>query len=149
MLPIQNILIPIDFSEHSDYALQYAKELGSPIKAHLHLVHVLEPMTQYGAWEGLPMTDLTSKAMEESEKKLQKMAGELANTDCVTHISVLQGHPDLMLNEYAAHHDINIICMGTHGRRGLEYILFGSTTEKVLRTAPCSVLAVRLPRKSS
>lgn len=146
MLPIKNILVPIDFSAHSEYAAKYAKELAVPIKAAVHLVHVLEPINTYGTWEGLPLADLTGKAVQESEQKLQQMALEFQNAGCQVHIKVLEGHPDSAINEYAIVHGIDIISIGTHGRRGLEYILFGSTTEKVLRTAPCSVLAVRMPK---
>lgn len=145
MLPINNILVPLDFSKHSEYALHYAKEIAQPTKATLHLVHVLEPINTYGAWEGLPMADLTGKAIEEATKQLTAFAEELQTAGYSVKYQVLKGHPDLALNEYASHHKIDIISMGTHGRRGLEYILFGSTTEKVLRTAPCSVLAVRMP----
>jgi nucleotide-binding universal stress UspA family protein len=146
MLPIKNILVPIDFSKHSDYALQYAKEIAQPIQARLHLVHVLEPINTYGTWEGLPMADLTGKAMQESEQKLQAITSELIASGIQAQMRIMEGHPDIVLNSYAADHNIDVISMGTHGRRGLEYILFGSVTEKVLRTAPCSVLAVRIPK---
>jgi nucleotide-binding universal stress UspA family protein len=149
MLPIKNILVPIDFSKHADYALHYAKEIALPIKATLHLVHVLEPINSYGTWEGLPpMADLTGKAIEEAEKKMQVIAEELRALGYEIRTKIMEGHPDLALNEYATQNSIDVISMGTHGRRGLEYILFGSTTEKVLRTAPCSVLAVRMPKAS-
>jgi nucleotide-binding universal stress UspA family protein len=148
MLPIKNILVPIDFSKHADYALHYAKEIALPIQATLHLVHVLEPINTYGTWEGLPMADLTGKAMLEAEKKLQMIAEELRKKGFDVRTKIMEGHPDMALNEYAAHQNIDIVSMGTHGRRGLEYILFGSTTEKVLRTAPCSVLAVRMPKEA-
>jgi nucleotide-binding universal stress UspA family protein len=149
MLPIKNILVPIDFSTYSEYALNYAKELAQPIGATLHLVHVLEPINTYGTWEGLPMADLTGKAIQESEQKLQKMTADLLTEGLTVRMKVMEGHPDIALNSYATDHNIDIISMGTHGRRGLEYILFGSTTEKVLHTAPCSVLAVRMPKNSA
>lgn len=145
MQPIKNILVPTDFSKHSEQALEYAKEIGGPLGASIHLVHVLEPMTTYGSWEGIPMDDLVGRAFEQSEQKLKEAAAESLNNVPEKYIKVLEGHPDIAINHYAAEHKIDVIIMGTHGRRGLEYILFGSTTEKVLRTAPCSVLAVRLP----
>lgn len=146
MLPIQHILVPLDFSKHSEQALEYAKEIGGPLKSTLHLLHILEPLTTYGSWEGIPMTDLVGRAFEQAEEKLQKIAGDLINEGYDVRIKVMEGHPDLAINGYAEQYKIDIITMGTHGRRGLEYLLFGSTTEKVLRTAPCSILAVRLPK---
>jgi nucleotide-binding universal stress UspA family protein len=147
MLPITNILVPMDFSQHSEQALEYAKEIARPLKATLHLLHVLEPLTTYGSWEGIPMTDLVGRAFEQAEQKLQTYAGKLIDEGFEVRIKVMEGHPDLAINGYAEQYSVDIICMGTHGRRGLEYLLFGSTTEKTLRTAPCSVLAVRLPKE--
>jgi nucleotide-binding universal stress UspA family protein len=148
MLPIKNILVPVDFSAHSEQAVQYAKEIAQPLKATIHILHVLEPLTTYGSWEGVPMTDLVGRAFEQAEQKLQDLAQKLAGEGFDVKIKVMEGHPDLAINGYAEQFGVDIITMGTHGRRGLEYLLFGSTTEKVLRTAPCSVLAVRLPKKA-
>jgi nucleotide-binding universal stress UspA family protein len=148
MLPIKNILVPVDFSAHSEQAVQYAKEIAQPLKATVHILHVLEPLTTYGSWEGVPMTDLVGRAFEQAEQKLQDLAQKLAGEGFDVKIKVMEGHPDLAINGYAEQFGVDIITMGTHGRRGLEYLLFGSTTEKVLRTAPCSVLAVRLPKKA-
>lgn len=148
MLPIQHILVPHDFSKHAEQALEYAKEIGGPLKATIHLLHVLEPLTTYGSWEGVPMTDLVGRAFEQAEEKLQKVSADLINEGYEVRIKVMEGHPDLAINGYAEQYKIDIITMGTHGRRGLEYLLFGSTTEKVLRTAPCSILAVRLPKEA-
>ncbi len=146
MLPIKNILVPLDFSKHSEQALKYAKEIAIPLKATIHLLHVLEPLSTYGSWEGAPMTDLVGRAFEQAEQKLQGIAAILIDEGFAVKIKVMESHPDLAINGYAEQFSIDIIAMGTHGRRGLEYLLFGSTTEKVLRTAPCSVLAVRLPK---
>lgn len=149
MVPIKNILVPLDFSKHSEQALEYAKEIAQPLKATIHLLHILEPLTTYGSWEGIPMTDLVGRAFEQAEQKLQEVAATLINAGFEVRIKVMEGHPDLAINGYAEEYSIDMITMGTHGRRGLEYLLFGSTTEKVLRTAPCSILAVRLPKEAT
>ncbi|MCS6807342.1 MAG: universal stress protein [Bacteroidota bacterium] len=147
MLPIHRILVPHDFSQHAEQALEYAKEIGIPLKATLHLLHVLEPLTTYGSWEGIPMTDLIGRAFAQAEEKLQQISSTLNTLGFESvYTKVMEGHPDIAINGYAEQQSIDLIIMGTHGRRGLEYLLFGSTTEKVLRTAPCSVLAVRLPK---
>jgi nucleotide-binding universal stress UspA family protein len=57
---------------------------------------------------------------------------------------MLRGRASDEICGYAKEHGISIISIGTHGRSGLEHFLFGSTTERVLRKAPCPVLSVRL-----
>ena len=77
MVPIKNILVPLDFSKHSEQALEYAKEIAQPLKATIHLLHILEPLTTYGSWEGIPMTDLVGRAFDQAEQKLQEVAATL------------------------------------------------------------------------
>jgi nucleotide-binding universal stress UspA family protein len=148
MIAITKILVPVDFSEYSDYALEHALALGKALGAELHLVHVLEPIENTPAeWVFIPMDELVSKARHAAEEKFRRLAVDLIEKGFTIHSAVLTGHPDIVIAKYAEDNGISMISMGTHGRRGLEYLMFGSTTERVLKTAPCSVLAVRLPRK--
>jgi universal stress protein A len=58
---------------------------------------------------------------------------------------VLKGTPCKEILKFAGENKVDIIVIGTHGRKGLDRVIFGSTAEKVVRDAPCPVLSVRLP----
>ncbi len=144
-LGIQHILVPIDFSEHSKNALQYAIPYAVQFKARLDLLYVVEP-TIYPAdfsfgQVGFPNIEeeLRKRGSEELDALLQKEIQGRVNASA----SVRTGKPFYEINEYARENGVDLIIIATHGHTGVEHILFGSTVEKVVRKAPCPVLVVR------
>jgi len=146
-LTIARILVPVDFSAHSDFALQYAIALAKRLDASLHLLHVVEERLVTGVLipEGA-VTDLTglrAELMADAEQRLLacREQAERARVPVVTAARV--GVTSPAITEYTRAHNIDLIVMGTHGRTGMAHLVMGSVAERVVRQAPCPVLTVR------
>ena len=142
----QRFLVPIDFSEYANQALDYAINLARKLEARLTLLHVIQPLPLGGVDMGvaLPYTymqDLEAEIMENMHDYLERVtAAGLAGEIVVVH-----GVPFHEIIETAKNQQVALIVMGTHGRTGFQHILLGSVAEKVVRLAPCPVLVARQP----
>lgn len=147
MFALTNILVPTDFSDQSNNALNQAKELARSTGAVLHLVHVVEPAVYPADWgySQVGFVDLEQELRAAADKELDKLVETLRAEGFTVHKVVLSGRASDELINYAAEQKIDLISIATHGRSGIEHLLFGSTTERVLRKAPCPVLTVRIP----
>lgn len=147
MKPFTKILTAIDFSENSECAFDYALTLATQFNAELMIIHVInEPVDLRGFYVPHISFEQLEKEIEESAAKMMKTfcsakLGTFSNykTDIVT------GIPYDEIIAAAARIDASLIVLGTHGRTGIDRILFGSTAERVVRSASCPVLTVRLP----
>jgi nucleotide-binding universal stress UspA family protein len=148
MFKFRKILVPTDFSEQFIITLNYAKELiKSGEDTELHIIHVIEHSV-YPADLGITQAsfiDLEKEMNKKSVEQLEYIKHDLEREEINPHIHINTGRASDRIMEYANLHKIDLICIATHGRSGLEHFLFGSTAEKVLRKAPCPVLAVRMP----
>lgn len=134
---LKTILVPVDFSECSKKALQYAIPFARQFGAELKLLHVVEP---YPAVPEMGPYDLDNI----NDGKAQLEAFRQAIGDAVpASTSLRTGMPHLEIAEAAKDLGIDLIILSTHGRSGLARMLLGSTAEKVVRHAPCPVLIVR------
>ena len=146
MSRITRILVPTDFSETSDAALIYARQLAGSLGASLHLVHVFDD--PYGdalvaevsasVYESMRASAIAA-ARRELIRRLpaedrQRFRGSSA---------MVTGLAADAIVEYAADHSMDLIVMGTHGRSGFAHLLLGSVAEQVVRSAHCPVLTVR------
>lgn len=147
MFTVTNILVPTDFSDQSNNALNYARELARGTGATLHIVHVVEPTVYPADWgySQVGFVDLEQELRTAAEKELGKMHEQLQSEKFSVVSAVLGGRASDEIIKYANDHNIDLISIATHGRSGIEHLLFGSTTERVLRKATCPVLAVRIP----
>ncbi len=142
------ILVPTDFSEPSDAALNYARALAHKFGASLRLLHVIEPGYATGTFSNEAYIAVEAPgAYEMLVKEAQsKFAHRVFPSDLARHgmtTEVMTGLSTSTIVEYAADQNIDLIVMGTHGRTGLAHLLMGSVAEHVVRTAPCPVLTVR------
>lgn len=143
------ILYPTDFSDLSRVALVHAKALTAAFDAELHCLHVVDDAYQYWSAmgpESIPVGPPPENLVELAAKRMETFRAEhladMAHSP-VTH--VVMGRPFAEIIAYAREHEICLIVMGTHGRGALAHVLLGSTTEKVVRKAPCAVMTVRGP----
>jgi nucleotide-binding universal stress UspA family protein len=148
VLTLKTILVPTDFSDASQAALEYAKGLAEAFNASLHIVHVMEDLLAQ-AWSAevyvASMPNLRSEIDKEARERLATMvtADERQRFSVTT--DVLAGNPFLEIIRYAKAQSIDIIVIGTHGRGPIAHMLLGSVAEKVVRKSPCPVLTVRDP----
>ncbi len=151
MLRIKNILVATDFSECSESALNYGRAMAHRFGARLHVLHTVEIMPpdlvgMGGYIAAVPQlqADLDNAARAQLESAVTT---EDRHTLGATTVLSSGETPAQAIANYARKSDIDLIVIGTHGRRGLSHIVMGSVAEKVVRTAPCPVLTVRHPER--
>ena len=147
-MEIKKILFAADFSEGSSSSLPYAVDLAKRYGAKLYLVHVIYDIAKTsGSYVPHVSLDELYKEMEKNAKaELEKCFIEEMRTYKDVERVVLKGTPYEEISRFAEENKIDLIVIGTHGRKGLDRMLFGSTAEQVVRHAPCPVLTVRLPK---
>jgi nucleotide-binding universal stress UspA family protein len=147
VIQLKRILVPTDFSEHSEHAAAYAVELAKRFQAEeVHCLHVSDIPADLLATSGYYMTGPSEEFIEqirtESKKSLEEFARKNLQGLTVT-TAFLEGRPFVEICRYAHEKEIELVVIATHGRTGIKHALFGSVAEKVVRKAPCPVLVVR------
>lgn len=146
-MPPMKVLCPVDFSDPSWEALESSAWLARRLDGELTVLHVLSailvPLPEGGVMASpAAMQEHLDKAqavLEEWRKRAEQLAA--AKVEVVTEI----GEPAATIDAFARRHGFDLIVMGTHGRTGLAHVLVGSVAEKVVRTAPCAVMTVKVP----
>jgi glycine betaine transporter len=148
MLP-KHILVPTDLSEGAEQALDYACELARTLGAEVHLLNVVG-IPALGVPElGVALAStVIDQLVVENETALEELARKRCGASRVGQILIKAGDPRDTINQTARELGVDLIVMGTHGRRGITRALLGSVAETVVRTAPCAVLTVRLREAS-
>ena len=142
---IENIIAPIDFSIYSKNAADYAISIAENFKAQVNFIHVIEkeihPSFYASGVESIFQIDTGLQ-----DRVIQNMQGfleEQLNSDIKPRFMVKEGRAHREIVEYAKEEKADLIVISTHGLTGLEYLLLGSTTEKVVRWASCPVLTLK------
>jgi len=152
-MKIKRILVPVDFSEPSLRALDYAAELARALRSSIEVLCVVEPLV-YAPLAG-PAIDLGAVRAEQERiagARLSTLRRELARKRLRCRTDLRTGVPYRIIVDRAAKLPADLIVMGTLGRGGLSHLLLGSVAERVTRSAPCPVLTVRggaKPRRRS
>ena len=144
---IKRILVPLDFSNNSQLALDYAHGLALKFDAALHLVHVCEvPTIMTPAMDAyaIAYTNWSQQLGDEAERELVKLIKALTDVKVTT--EVLFGSPARAIVETSGTNKADLIVMGTHGHGAVMHLLMGSVAERVVRGAACPVLTIR-PRE--
>ena len=139
---IGRILVPVDFSEHSQKALRYALAFATQFDAEVTLVHIVEQMVYPGDWMYPPLA-VTDFASEKREQILTRMRALDAGSGVKTKHVVRLGRAWQEVIEIARETKADLIILATHGYTGIKHVLLGSVAEKIMRHAPCPVLSVR------
>lgn len=147
MKEFKTILFANDFAETSEEVFDYALGLARKYGAKLLIVHVInEPVDLRGFYvPHISFENLEKEIVEGAEKMMDKFCRTKVKDFADYETMILSGIPYEEIIKKAEEAQASLIVMGTHGRRGLDHMLFGSTAERVVRGAGCPVLTVRLP----
>ena len=144
------ILVPVDFEPASFAAFGYARDLAKSVGARVFLLHVVDAPAATGVWTPEVYIPATAAAREtllrQAHTRLTEMVRRSSDSQFEPTIEARVGAAIPVIEEYAREQGIDLIVMGTHGRRGLAHVLLGSVAEQLVRTAPCPVLTVRQER---
>jgi nucleotide-binding universal stress UspA family protein len=140
---LKSILVPIDFSEFSRRALEYALPLAEKFGAKVILIHVVEPAFYPDNVIPAETEKLNTIMASEGQKMLDQLGAEKIKPDIKSKKIVASGRPYNEIIHAAISLHADLIIMATHGYTGLKHMLMGSTAEQVIRHAPCPVLVVR------
>jgi len=140
------ILVPIDFSEHSHFALSHAKELAALYGGTIQLVHVVERFFLPEFYD-----KIVSYIQPGSQNELLKASAEILHDtmkripgpEVPYEVHALSGRVVPSLMEFAEENQSDMIVVATHGLTSLENTIFGSTAEQLIRKAPCPVFTVK------
>lgn len=149
MLQIERILHPTDFSPSAEAAFDQAQHLARRHEAELHLLHVAPTFGEdpaRGAFRVATDEDVFyRKLRDEADEHMQQLIEARAEGDGVPikRVHSRGAEPGEVILDYATAEDIDLVVMGTHGRRGVPRLLLGSVAEKVVHRSRCPVLVVR------
>lgn len=146
-LKLRRILVPLDFSGKSRQALDFAVPLAEQCGGEITLLHVIQPPA-LSTWHGIPggrhyLAMDMQNVMDAAREKLMVMASRHVPAAVRGRTVVRQGSPYERITSAARRLEVDLIVLSTHGRTGLQRLLIGSTAERVVRHAHCSVLTVR------
>lgn len=146
MKNIEKILLAVDFSDSSKHACEYALTLATKFGSRLIVLHVInEPVDLRGFYvPHISFERLEQEIEEGARTMMEKFTATCFDGYSNFETSIVSGIPYDEILKKAAGEDASLIVLGTHGRTGIDHLLFGSTAERVVRTAGCPVLTVRM-----
>jgi nucleotide-binding universal stress UspA family protein len=148
-MQIKTILFPTDFSQGARAALDHAVSLARDYQAKLILLYVIQDIS-IAEWyipSSISVTDLVEDMQKSAWREMDKWAAEVSAKVKEVEKEVVRGVPFVEIIKTAKDKSADLLVIGTHGRTGIDHMLFGSTAEKVVRKAPCPVLTVRIVGK--
>jgi nucleotide-binding universal stress UspA family protein len=152
MLEIKLLLCPVDFSEFSIRAYYYALSLAEHYRAKLVAQHIVElwryPSAEYVASLG-NYEEFRRALREGGKERLREFVENYTHDKLLPELVVHEGVAADSILSFAQARKADLIVMGTHGRRGFDRLVLGSVTDRVMRTAPCPVLAISKPPHDS
>jgi len=147
MIKHGKILVATDFSEQSDDALRRAMEMARKFEADIYLLHVMEPFMLYDtdSMLAMPVEDLSEVRRKGAHERLEKQVDKVRNGVTIyPKIIEDMASPASAICDQAKEIQADMIVIGRHGKEGfLEHLLIGSTAERIVRHAPCTVVVAR------
>ena len=144
MKHIQKILFPIDFAEKYETMLPWVTTFVKKFDATLYLLFVTQDLSDFSTFH-VPHANIKQfqeEAVKLAKEKMSKVGKEFIKSFPKLETRVMTGPVADRILELARKEKIDLIVMGTKGRKGLEYTIFGSVCRKVVREAPCPVVTI-------
>ncbi len=145
MKPYAHILVPLDLGDQSPRILDHAKAIADRCGSAIDLLFCLpNPLFPDATGLTTPFSpDVIEQARADSELQLRDMLTPKEREHYRAKATAMVGDPLDRIVDYATREGIDLIVMGTHGRKGFAHMFLGSVAERVIRTAPCPVLTIR------
>jgi nucleotide-binding universal stress UspA family protein len=145
---MKKILVPCDFSEAAREAFAFAIQLAARSRGEVQMLHVINvPVSYDGLFEARPYSGERDRFFKVLEQEALKNYDQLRSTvkaeGLVIGFTVLQGPIAPVISDFIASQNIDQVVMGTHGTSGLKEYFVGSVTEKIVRSSPVPVLAIK------
>ena len=146
MADIKRILVPIDFTETSDRALDYAVDLAKQLGASIIVMHAYE-LPIYGFPDGalVASVDVATRISQASQEGLNAALEKRKGSGVDLRAILRDGPPAEEIATVAREQSVDLVVLGTHGRRGLRRAIMGSVAEEVIRECACPVLTIHDP----
>ncbi len=146
-MEIKRILFPTDFSEGSAHAIPFVADLTRHYGAKLSIVHVIYDVARAtgGYVPHVSMDEMYRDIETNAKKELEKCCVEELRGYKDIEYKILKGVPHEEILKFAEENKIDMIIIGSHSRKGLDRVIFGSTAERVVRNSHRPVLTVGLP----
>ena len=144
MKDFKKILFPVDLSQSSVKIVPFLQSLAARYGARVHLLFVARVFDYFTSMY-VPhpsVSQFEKEVIEGAEKRLYEFADENFKEFPGTKTMVVAGDPSEEVLNYISEHGIDLVVMGTHGRKGLDKIIFGSVAERVVKAAPVPVMVV-------
>ena len=144
MIKIGRILCPVDFSETSKRAFEYALALAAQLGAEVDVIHVFQLPAYTMPEGGFEFTlDFETELANQLQQQLDGFVKQPAEPSVKVTTALCEGVPYVEIALAAKERKADLIVIGTHGRTGLAHLLIGSVAERVVRTSEVPVLSVR------
>jgi len=144
MKKVEKILFPIDFAENFETLLPWVFTFAEKFGATVYVLFVAQDLADFTAFH-VPHGNIKAfqdEVLQAAQQKMSAVAQEYFKAIPKVETLVMSGLPADKIVEVANQKGVDLIVMGTHGRKGLEHAIFGSICEKVIRKASCPVLAI-------
>jgi nucleotide-binding universal stress UspA family protein len=141
-LAFRRLLVPSDFSDSARRALRSAGPLLDQLGARVILLHVLQPAMS-ADFTHFPVAVEEDRILETARVQLRQWARTCVRDQAIENVLVRRGNPFHEIAETARELKVDLILIPAHGAAGVKRTLLGSTTERVVRYAPCPVMVVR------
>ncbi len=144
MKKVKRILFPVDLSETSPKIVPYALTMAEKFDAEIHLLFVARAFQYFKAVyvPNISIQTLENEICEGAERCLQEFKDKFFPMRSAVKAQVVSGDISEEILKYIENSDIDMLIMGTHGRKGLERAFFGSVADRVIKTAPVPVFVI-------
>jgi nucleotide-binding universal stress UspA family protein len=149
---VKKILVPFDFSETAIHAFRFAIDIANQSDGEIILLHIVELPVMYDTllMPSLSFEEVYFKDMKENaEKEFKKVSAKWAKDGPKVTWNIDFGATSATINDFAKKKKADLIVMGTKGAKGLQEVFIGSTTEKIVRSSPIPVIAIKKNFKGS
>ena len=144
MIEIKKILFPLDLTENSSKILPYVLSVSEKYNSQIYLIHVVQDLNKWGKlYVPHPSLDkFQEEAIKNAEKAMDKICENQLQSCPNFQKRVVSGDTVDEILKIIESESIDLLIMGTHGRKGLEHVIFGSVAENVVKKSPVPVLSI-------